>query len=67
MSDRRFVVMEPLLTHLNDQTGFLKEFRDVYIRDPRNLRAIYDHLMGLDLSTFDYVKDRPTTDASIRK
>ena len=24
MSDRRFVVMEPLLTHLNDQTGFLK-------------------------------------------
>jgi hypothetical protein len=63
MSDRRFVVMEPLLTHLNDQTGFLKEFREVYIRDPRNLRAIYDHLMGLDLSTFDYVKDRPTTDA----
>ena len=63
MSDRRFVVMEPLLTHLNDQTGFLKEFRDAYIKDPRNLRAIYDHLMGLDLSTFDYVKDRPTTDA----
>jgi hypothetical protein len=49
MSDRRFVVMEPLLTHLNDQTGFLKEFREVYIKDPRNLRAIYDHLMGLDL------------------
>jgi len=63
MSDRRFVVMEPLLTHLNDRTGFLKEFREVYIKDPRNLRAIYDHLMGRDLSTFDYVNDRPTTDA----
>ena len=63
MTDRRHIVMEPLLTHLNDKTGFLKEFREVYIKDPRNLRAIYDFFMGRDLSTFDPVNGRPKTDA----
>ena len=62
--DRKFVIYE-----CNDDlkweenTKFWKDFRENYMTDQANLKAIYDHLMDIDLNDFIIDADRPLTKA----
>ena len=56
-SDRRYVIFSVLNDRCNDQTYFKPLLQAM--GDDRVTRAFYDHLMSIDLSTFDIVNERP--------
>jgi len=61
-SDRRFLVYE-CNTKLKGDQGFWDHFRKEWKTDKKNLRAVYDYLMGIDLSSIDWINHRPVTEA----
>lgn len=58
-SDRRFVVYNP--RKVLDQK-FFTMFRS-WMKDHQNQRAVYDYLMGTDLTNIDWIMDRPVSSA----
>ena len=57
-SDRRFVCYTSGKKLINDRT-FFKHFNDVWVKDRKNLRAVYDLLMARDIKDIDWINDRP--------
>jgi hypothetical protein len=58
--DRRYVVFEASNELLGNKTYF--DELGKYFDDPSNQKAIFDYLMSLDVSTVDWIGDRPITD-----
>lgn len=54
-SDRRYFAYNP--EKKLDQ-AFFNNWR-AWVKDPQNQRAVYDHLMALDLTKVDWIADRP--------
>jgi hypothetical protein len=61
-SDRRFFAYD-CNTNLKGNQEFWDYFRKEWKTDKKNLRAVYDYLMSIDLSSVDWDNDRPITDA----
>ena len=57
-SDRRFVCYTSGKKLMNDR-AFFKHFNDVWVKNPKNLRAVYDLLMARDITEVDWIHDRP--------
>lgn len=57
-SDRRFAVYNSSKRLRND-TIFFKHFNEVWVKNPKNLRAVYDILMARDITNVDWTNDRP--------
>jgi hypothetical protein len=57
--DRRWVIIKSVKTSemTPDHFGRIGE----WLRDDRNIRAFYDHLMAQDIRGFDFQKERPIT------
>lgn len=60
-SDRRFVLFDSLNDKLNDVTYFEPLIKAV--KSDAVAKSFYNHLMEIDISTFDPINDRPVTPA----
>ena len=58
--DRRYAVLE-CSNKFYKNVEYFQEFRK-YASEPGNIRAIYDHLMGIDISQTNFQAERPMTD-----
>lgn len=60
-TDRRFFVYNPQKNL--DQTFF--DMWRKWITYPQNMRAVYDHLMGIDIENVNWINDRPLTETYV--
>jgi hypothetical protein len=56
-SDRRYVIFSVLNDRCNDQTYFQPLLKAM--SDDRVTRAFYEHLLSIDLGSFDIINERP--------
>lgn len=61
-SDRRYVVFDGN-TSLKGDREYWNNFYNTWAKDPRNQKAVYEYLMGVDLEGFDFWRDRVLTTA----
>ncbi len=61
-SDRRFIIYQSS-QKLRGNQEFFDNFLNKWGVKPENQRAVYDYLMGLDISQVNWIADRPITQA----
>ncbi len=61
-SDRRYVVFDGN-TSLKGDRDFWTHFYDVWAIDPVHQKAVHDYLLNVDLTGFDFWRERPITEA----
>ena len=60
--DRRYVVYQTSDVYLNKSSGYWTKLYN-HLRKPNNMSALYQWFMSMDLKDYNWIKNRPLTDA----